>query len=170
MARTKGAINKAPSKAEREKSAVITQKQKVFADAILEGHTPSDAARAAGYHPSNASNVMRQEEIQQHLAEGRREIRDVTTVKRLDVLNIFMEAIDMARTLADPSQMINGADKVAKMMGYYAPETLKLEIEGNSKALSAKFKQLSDDELFEIAAGRAKVVEGEVITDEDNNG
>ena len=101
--------------------------------------------------------------MQGYLAESRREVSDLTTIKRLDVLNIFMEAIDMARTLADPSQMINGADKVAKMMGYYAPETLKLEVENNTKALSAKFKALTDAELLEIAAGRAKVVEGEVI-------
>ena len=163
MARTKGAINKSPSKAEREKSAVVEAKQKVFADAILEGHSQSDAARAAGYHPTNASNVMRQEEVQEYLAEARREVGDLTTIKRLDVLNIFLEAIDMARTLADPSQMINGAKEVGKMMGFYEPETIKLEIEGNSKALANKFKALTDSELYEIAAGRAKVVDGEVV-------
>lgn len=163
MARTKGAINKAPSKAEREKSAVVDAKQKLFADLVMEGHSESAAARASGYHPANARNVMRQEEVQGYLAEARREVGDLTTMKRLDVLNVFMEAIDMARTLADPCQMINGADKIAKMMGYYAPETLKLEIEGNTKALSAKFKGLSDAELYEIAAGRATVIEGEVV-------
>ena len=163
MPRTKGAINKTPSKKEREKSAVVDAKQKTFADLVMEGHSESAAARAAGYHPASAKNVMRQEEVQQYLTEARREVSDVTTIKRLDVLNIFMEAIDMARTLADPSQMINGADKVAKMMGFYAPETLKLEVETNSRALSSRFKQLSDAELFEIAAGKAKVVEGEVL-------
>ena len=98
-----------------------------------------------------------------YLQEGRRQISDVTTIKRLDVLEIFLEAIDMARTLADPGQMINGADKVAKMMGFYEPEKLKIEVETNSKALANKFKQLTDAELLEIAAGRAKVVEGEVL-------
>ncbi len=151
------------AKEPRPKSAVISEKQKVFADAILEGHSKAAAARAAGYHPASASNVMRQEEIQSYIEEARAVTTDVSTLRRHDVLNIFMEAIDMARTLADPSQMINGADKVCKMMGFYAPETLKLEIEGNSKALSARFKQLSDAELFEIAAGRAKVIDGEVL-------
>ena len=163
MARTPGAISKKPTKKEREQSAVVDAKQKTFADLVMEGHSESAAARAAGYHPRNAANVMRQEEVQQYLAEARREVSDLTTMNRLTVLNIFMEAIDMARTLADPSQMINGADKVAKMMGYYAPETLKLEVENNSKTLGAKFKQLSDAELFEIAAGKAKIVDGEVL-------
>lgn len=148
---------------DRPKSAVVDAKQKVFADVLLETGNKSQAARAAGYHPASANNVMRQEEVQKYIEEAREEVTDLTTVRRLDVLNIFMEAIDMARTLADPSQMINGADKVAKMMGYYAPETLKLEVEGNTRALSAKFKALSDAELLNIAAGRATVIEGEVV-------
>ena len=156
------------AKKTREKSVVarqdeIQQQRKVFADCILEGMSQTEASRIAGYHPTSASNVMRGEDVQLYLAEARGEIQDLTTIKRLDVLNIFMEAIDMARTLADPAQMINGADKVAKMMGYYAPETLKLEVENNSKALTNKFRQLSDAELYEIAAGRAKVIEGEVL-------
>lgn len=163
MARTKGAINRAPSKTEREKSAVVEAKQKVFADAILEGRSQSDAARAAGYHPANAANVMRQEEVQGYLAEARREVGNLTTIRRLDVLNIFMEAIDMARTMADPAQMINGAKEVGKMMGFYEPETLKLEVEGNTRSLSAKFKSLTDSQLLEIAAGRATVIDGEVV-------
>ena len=150
----------------REPSVVVNEKQKVFADLILEGKSKSVAARAAGYHPSNVDNVMRQEEVQHYLDEARKELTDLATIKRVDVLNIFMEAIDMARTLADPSQMINGADKVAKMMGYYAPETLKLEVEQNSKSLANKFRQLSDAELYEIAANRAKVVDGEVVNHE----
>lgn len=163
MAKTPGAINKSLTKKERAKSAVVDARQKVFADTLLEGHSQSTAARAAGYHPASASNVMRQEEVQQYLTEARREVGEVTTIKRLDVMNIFLEAIDMARTLADPSQMINGADKLAKMMGFYAPETMKLEIEHSSKALSAKFKGLSDAELLEIASGQARVIEGEVV-------
>lgn len=145
---------------------VVNEKQKVFADLILEGKSKSVAARAAGYHPSNVDNVMRQEEVQHYLDEARKELTDVSSLKRVDVLNIFMEAIDMARTLADPCQMINGADKVAKMMGYYAPETLKLEVEQNSKSLANKFRQLSDAELYEIAANRAKVIDGEVVEHE----
>lgn len=150
----------------RKSSVVIEDQRRIFADVLMETGNKSEAARVAGYHPSNVDNVMRQEDVQQYLVEARGQIEDVSTLRRVDVLNIFMEAIDMARTLADPSQMINGADKVAKMMGYYAPETLKLEIENNSKALQNKFRQLSDAELYEIAAGRAKVVDGEVIGDE----
>ena len=146
----------------RAPSVVIDEKRKVVADAILEGHSQPDALRAGGYHPGNAASVMRQEDVQMYLAEGRAEIEEITTIRRLDVLNIFIEAIDMARTLADPAQMINGAKEVGKMMGFYEPETLKLELTSGN-AMAAKFKQLTDAELFDIASKRAKVVEGEVV-------
>lgn len=149
--------------ASRPKSVVVDEKRKVFADALLEGHSKADAARAAGYHPNNVSAVMRGEDIQTYIEEARAEVKDLSTLKRLDVVNVVLEAIDMARMMADPAQMINGADKLAKMMGYYAPETLKLEVSGNHAALATKFKALTDDELYEIAAGRARVVEGEVL-------
>lgn len=147
---------------EREPS-VVNPRHKLVADAIMEGHSQKDALIAAGYHPVNAKNVIRSESVQQILAESRAQVEDLTTIKKLDVLNIFIEAIDMARTLADPAQMINGADKVAKMMGYYAPETKKLELTVGQNVLQAKFQQMSDEELLEIAAGRAKVIDGEVL-------
>ena len=148
----------------RKSSIVIEDQHKLFADMLSEGKSKAEAARVAGYNPSNVDTVMRQEEVQNYLQEARQEIEDVSTLRRVDVLNLFLEAIDMARIQADPSQMINGADKVAKMMGYYAPETLKLEVEQNSKSLQNKFRQLSDAELYEIAAGKAKVIEGEVVS------
>lgn len=160
------ATKKAPRpKPPRESSEVVAAKHKAVADALMDGWSASDAARAGGYHPASAANVIRQEEVQQHLAAARAELTEISTIRRVDVLNIFIEAIDMARTLADPAQMINGADKVAKMMGYYEPERIKLEVEGNAQALANKFKQLTDAELLEIASGRARVVEGEVLND-----
>lgn len=156
------------AKKTREKSVLTKQKQiseqhEAFANAIIEGASESDAARAAGYHPSAAQRVMRQEDVQLHLAAAREEITDTTTIRRLDVLNVFLDAIEMARTLADPANMINGADKVAKMMGYYAPETKRIELSMDQKVLDSKLKQLSDAELMELAAGKARVIEGEVL-------
>lgn len=153
-------------KPQRTPSVVLDEKRKVFSDTLLETGNKALSARAAGYHPSNVDNVMREEDVQRYLEEARAEITDISTLKRIDVLNIFMDAISMARVMADPAQMINGADKIAKMMGYYAPETLKLEVENNSKALTNKFRQLSDAELYEIAASRATLVDGEVISKE----
>ena len=156
------------TKKQREKSIVAKQKdiklkQQTFADAIVTGATQADAARAAGYPPGKASQVMRQEEIQTLVNQARSELREISTIKKLDVLDIMIEAIDMARTLADPAQMINGAREVGRMMGFYEPETIKIEHSMANGVMATKFKQMTDEELYAIASKQAKLVEGVTI-------
>ena len=161
------------SKPEREPSVVtqdvteggviITEKRRIMADAILTGATLSEAARMADMHPSSAGVALRDDDVKAYLAKAREEVEELSTLKRIDVLNLFVEAIDMARTLADPANMINGADKIAKMMGYYAPETRRIEISDDAKVLSNQLRNMSDADLIELAARRAKVIEGEVV-------
>jgi hypothetical protein len=159
--RLKTAHSKAPKK-EREPS-VITERQQAYVDAIMTGANTTTACAVSGYHPSTVGNEIRSDTVKQILAEARQEISDLTTIRRLDVLNMFMEAIGMARTMADPANMINGADKICKMMGYYAPETKKIELTLDQGRLQDKIRQLSDQELMELASSTAKVVEGEVL-------
>ena len=158
------------TKAQREKSIVAKQTQikernEAYAHAIVTGATKADAARAAGIHPSALKNQLRQDEIQTMVNEARSELRSISTITKLDVLDIMIEAVDMARTLADPAQMINGAREVGRMMGFYEPETIKIEHNVNHNVMASKFKQMTDEELFAIASNKAKQVEGEVISD-----
>lgn len=163
---------------ERQKSVVtesaadteLREKHRIFADAIMNGASQSDAARAAGYHPSNAATVMRSEDVQIALAEARKGITDATTISRLDVLNVMIDAVAMARTLADPATMIKGASEIGKMMGYYEPEKIDIRHITDENVFHSKLKQLTDAELLEIASGRAKVVEGEVVSEENAHG
>jgi hypothetical protein len=154
-------VGKKP-KPPRQPSAVNPRHQ-VVVDAVMEGASPTNALRAAGYHPGSAAEVMRSETVQQMLAEARGEVEDLTTLKRMDVLNMFLEAIDMSRTLSDPANMINGADKIAKMLGYYAPETKRIELTTDQSVLSSKFRAMSDADLLEVASGRARLISGEVV-------
>ena len=136
----------------------------------MEGKGKKTALLQAGYSPHSARNVERGGEVQSLLLNARSELSDITTIKRIDVINVIFEAIDMARTLADPSQMINGADKLAKIMGYYAPESIKVDITVNNNTLATKIRGMTDEELYNLAranaANNATVVEGEVINDE----
>lgn len=165
-AREKSIVTKQTAMIELQaKADDIEARQKAFSDALLEGHSKADAARAAGYHPSHVDKVLRTEEVQMYLADARQEMRDISTIKRIDVLNIFMEAVDMARTLADPAQMINGAKEIGKMLGYYEPEKLDITVSMDSNVLASKMRQMTDDELYALAAKKAKPVDGEVISD-----
>lgn len=155
------------TKKQREKSIVTKQeelraKHEHFANLIMEGHEPAQAARACGYAPSTAYNVMKNEEVQLMLHKARTEIEDISKIRRIDVLNMFLDAVEMARTLADPGQMINGADKIAKFLGYYEPERIEITHLTDKNVLASKLKGMSDEELYAIASQKAKVIEGEV--------
>lgn len=144
--------------------SAVNPRHVIVANAVMEGATDKDAARAADY---SSTTVTRSKGVQALLAEAREELEDITTLRRIDVMEMFLEAIDMARTLADPAQMINGTDKLAKMMGYYAPETKRIELTTTENALQNKFQQMTDKELLEIAAGRARVIDAEVVQTTD---
>jgi hypothetical protein len=131
----------------------ITEKRQLLADAILEGATLSEAARVADMHPNSANTALRNDDVKHYLAQARAEIESLSTLRRCDVLNLFVEAIDMARNLADPASMINGADKIAKMLGYYAPETRRIELSGDALVLHRRIRDMTDEDLVELAAG-----------------
>ena len=86
--RLKAAHSKAPKK-EREPS-VISERQQAYADAIMTGANVTTACAVSGYHPTTVGNEMRNERVQQILAEARKEVSDLTTIKRLDVLNTVL--------------------------------------------------------------------------------
>ena len=164
MARVQAKKSSTPK---RESSVVMThdastKRRRALADAILEGASLSEAARIADMHPSHANTALKCDDVKTYLARARREIEEVSTLRRIDVLNLFVEAIDMARTLADPANMINGADKVAKMLGYYAPETKRLELSGEAAEFSARLRAMSDRDLLDLITKRSSaLIEGE---------
>lgn len=129
---------------------VVRQNEKLV-DGILSGESLSGSARLAGLSVGAAWGRSRSKEVKEMLRAGRREVESLTTISRLDVLNMFLEAIEMARTISDPGQMINGADKIAKMMGYYEPEEVKVDVNVNYDGAMRKIRELSDVELIELA-------------------
>lgn len=70
---------------------------------------------------------------------------------RDQVLQGMMDAVDQAKTMADPVAQIAGWREIAKICGFYAPEVKKIELTGGAKRVVDRMQQLSDKELFEIA-------------------
>lgn len=143
----------------RKKSRVLTEKQATYVDSILEGKSKSDAARAAGSTPNNKHALERSKTVQEALATARAELEDISTLRRVDVLEGIMESIDMARTMAEPATMISGWKEIAKIMGYYAPETKRIELSTEQANVQKKLEMLSDQELLEMLQKRSLIVD-----------
>ena len=119
----------------------------------------SDVAKEAGFN-TNKRGFTRTKEVQEALADARAGISQASTLTRMDVIEGVLEAIQLARLTAEPAVMIQGYDKLAKIMGYYAPEVKKVEMTMTQERLINKMEGLSDTELMALADGRA-VLDGE---------
>lgn len=143
----------------RRKSAVLTEKQSIYVDNIMEGKSKSEAARAAGSLPTSSTAIERSQAVQEALKAARSELEDISTIRRIDVLEGIMEAIDMGRTLAEPSTMIAGWKEIAKIMGYYAPETKRIELSTDQANVQKKLEMMSDQELLEMLQKRSMLID-----------
>ena len=160
MARPKERKEK-PITAERPQSIVLTGMQAVVVEKTLEGKDPVAALTAAGYAQPRTSTdaVFKSNAVQQALAEARDELSSAAQIKRADVLDGIMEAINMARLAADPATMIKGWTEVGKILGHYTPEVKRVEVTMNQKRLQSKYEAMTDEELLRIIDGEATVVD-----------
>lgn len=131
----------------------LTVQQAVYVDERAKGVSPTASAAAAGY--SNPSYRILSLEVNPSITEALAAERTknalIVGYTRREVLEGIAEAIDQAKTLADPMAQIAGWREVAKICGYYAPEVKKIELTHQHKRKLSELEQLSDQELLEIA-------------------
>lgn len=134
-------------------TAPLTPKQRKVAQLVGRGDSWNAAALKAGYS-QGASNVAawkNDPRILAIIAAEQKKNEETVDMSRKKVMDGFLEAIDIARIQADPTAMIKGWTEVAKMCGYYAPDTKKVEISISAKRLVDKFETMSDEELLKYA-------------------
>jgi len=126
----------------------LTTRQQKYVDGVLTGKGRNQSALAAGYSgptPPDTSSRVRFE-----IAQAREKLSDLTTIKRVDVIDGIMDGIAMARMQGDSANVIKGWSEVAKILGHYAPEVKRIELSANQQRVRSKFEALSDDELLAI--------------------
>jgi len=162
------ATKKLPKKMEKMKTAprpqsvILTEKQDAFVNEIMKGTAPPQAALAAGYAHMKASNeVAKNEQVRTAIAAARNELSSATQISRADVIDGIMESIGLARLAGEPATMIKGWVEVGKILGHYAPEVKRIEMNMNQKRLQSKYEGMSDQELLDIIEGTATVVQDE---------
>lgn len=150
-----------PVTAERPKSIVLTEMQATYVEGVLNNDPEWKAAQDAGYaRPTLAPNdINKSVAVQEALRAARDELSSAAQLSRADVIDGFMEAINMARLAADPTAMIRGWTEVGKMLGHYAPEVKKIEITDNQKRIQNKYEAMTDEELSLIIQGESTRVD-----------
>ena len=133
----------------------LTSKQEAFIDGKLSGLSDLAAAKQAGYSTTSLAPMTAalkdSRPVQTALQQAHQALASVTSLRRQDIVNGVLEAIDRARMLGEPATEIKGWTELAKMLGFYAPEKIRIELTTDAGRLKQKFEMLSDEELLEIA-------------------
>ena len=141
--------------------SVVTEKQDKYVEARLDGKSKRQAAIDAGYSVNNVAQIEKSADVRAALEQARSELSTATQIKRADVIEMLKEAYDMAKLAAEPSSMVSAAKEIGKMLGFYEPETIRIETQRNAGTVQRKLMTMTDEELMEIAEGTAKVIDGE---------
>ena len=104
---------------------------------------------------------LKTQPMKEALAMARDNLVDITLIRRVDIVNGILDQIDKADKQAEPATAIKGWTEIGKMLGFYEPERIKVEITMSQGKLKSKMEAMSDEELLAIAEGRLDVIEGE---------
>lgn len=143
-------------------SRPLTAAQMAVVTNIAEHQMPTAAAAAAaGVSRKGAEEMLRNPRVKAALAERRAMFAAAAQVTRKKVVDGFMEAIDMARTKADPLSMISGWREVGKICGLYEPTKTQVQVSVNGRVVVDRLNAMSDAELLQLSTGEVDVIEGE---------
>ena len=143
----------------------LTPRQAAFIPEFLATGNATASVIAAGFSVKGASvagtRMLRNAKVAEALQA--RQSADATrlSIKRENVVAGLLEAVNQARAQSNPMAMIAGLRELGKMMGFYAPEVKKVDLNVSGQAVMNKMNALSDAELLKIiTAGQAAAARG----------
>ncbi|OZA29341.1 MAG: hypothetical protein B7X91_02555 [Hydrogenophilales bacterium 17-64-11] len=139
--------------------AMLNDKQTRFVDEYCISLCGAEAARKAGYSVRTAYAIgaenLRKPQIKAAIQARQAATALELGVTKQKVISDLLEAIQTARAQGNPGAMIQGAREVGRLLGFYEPETQRVELSVNDRGLAAKYQSLSDEELTAIIDGQA---------------
>lgn len=130
----------------------LTEKQKLFVEHWAKGDSILAASSRAGYADGGtlAYRLVRMPNVLRLKAEYEAKYEAESQMSRKKVMDGLLEAIDMAKLMAEPATMISGWTAVAKMCGYMAPVEHKVKVDVTGSVTMQKLTAMSDAELLEM--------------------
>lgn len=147
----------------------LTEKQRAFVKFWAQVESITSASIRAGYNDGAAIayRMVRMPNILKLYNQEKALYEEASQMTRKKVMDGLLEAVDMAKMLAEPATMVAGWKTIAQMCGYMAPIEKKLTINTTGSALMQRMAQMSDAELLKEIENH---VAGELHGDEEDQG
>ena len=130
----------------------LTDQQRAFVRFWASGESITAASIKAGYNDgaSIAYRMTKMPNIQRLYDEEKTKYEEASQMTRKKVMDMHMEAFDMAKLMAEPSSMVSAAREIGKMCGYYEPTRHTVDISVTGNVVLERMNRLSDAELLKL--------------------
>ena len=130
----------------------LTEKQKLYAVARARGESVPNAMAAAGYNEqvSYGYRLDKMPNVQRLIQQEQALYAEAAQMDRKKVIDMQLEAYEMAKTMAEPSTMVAAAREIGKICGLYEPKKVEVTVNGSVQHEIHRFEAMSDAELLEV--------------------
>ena len=159
-----------PVRTEISPLLALNERQRLFVQYVADGKSGEVALRMAGYNVNYANGnspavavarLLANPKIQVALKEAYTKLEHKALMTRKRVLDGFLEAIDQAKVMSEPMAQIAGWREIARMCGYFAPETRNVNVNISTNRVVSQLELKSDAELLQIIEGEAELIVSE---------
>ena len=139
----------------------LTDKQRKYALARARGETVPSAMALAGYNeqPSYGYRLDKMPNIRRLIEQEQALYAEAAQIDRKQVIDMQLEAYEMAKMMAEPSTMVAAAREIGKICGLYEPKRVEVSVEGTLRHEIHRFEAMSDAELLQVLAQGAPTLE-----------
>ena len=132
----------------------LTDKQKAYALARARGESVPNAMATAGYNetPSYGYRMEKMPNVRRAIQEEQALYAEAAQITRKKVIDMQLEAFDLARTLSEPATMVSAAREIGKICGLYEPQKIDITHGGVVQVETARFERMTDAELAAFIA------------------
>ena len=132
----------------------LTEKQRLYALARARGESVPNAMAAAGYNEqvSYGYRMDKMPNIQRVIQQEQALYAEAAQIDRKKVIDMQLEAYEMAKTMAEPATMVAAAREIGKICGLYEPKKVEVSVNGSIQHEMHRLGSMSDAELLEFLA------------------
>lgn len=128
----------------------FTDIQKRFLNFWAQGETIRGAAERSGMQLINAKRLAQSKPALEYYHAEKRKFEEASKMSRKKVMDMLVEAYELAKLAAEPSSMVAAAREIGKMCGYYAPTETKVQVDVTGNIAVQRINAMTDEELIRM--------------------
>ncbi|OQW86392.1 MAG: hypothetical protein BWK72_17400 [Rhodoferax ferrireducens] len=146
-------------------SGVLTAKQSRFIDEYMVDMNGAAAAERAGYS-QKTSRAIAAENLAKPYIKAELQARGAALARKLEVtregvVQGLLEAFEVAKADRQPAAMVSAARELGKLLGFYEPTRVRVDLGADGRDQMARFEAMSDADLLKVMGAGHQAMKGD---------